>query len=263
MITLPKGGYAPVFKRRETPAPGRLARRSMSAALVTRNTIAVLPFADHSVDTDLDFFCKGLRDELIHHLARIQGLRVLAARGESTNGEAGSVRPSAAIVISGSARRAGDRLRVNLHVIDSASGCYIWSESVDATLSDAFGAQERVAEAVAGKLELELRDGRRRAGFGRPNENLAAKNLYLQGRYHLNQRTDEGLRKSVDFFERAIAEVEEYAPAHAGLADAYTLLAHYGVFGPPEVWTKAASIAASAVMLDATSRPRPTPRWRT
>jgi serine/threonine-protein kinase len=83
-----------------------------------------------------------------------------------------------------------------------------------------------------------------------PAENLAARNFYLQGRYHLNQRTDEGLRHAVEFFGRAIQEDERYALAHSGLADAYSLLGHYGVLGPADVWTKAATLAASAVLLD-------------
>ena len=73
---------------------------------------------------------------------------------------------------------------------------------------------------------------------------------YLQGRYHLNQRTEEGLHKAVDFFEKAIIEDAQFSLAHSGLADAYGLLAHYGVLGPADVWAKAASSAASAVMLD-------------
>ena len=84
----------------------------------------------------------------------------------------------------------------------------------------------------------------------RPTDNLAARNLYLQGRYHMNQRTEAGLRKAVEFFERAIVEDSHYALAHSGLADGYGLLTHYGVFGPADVWTKAAASAATAVMLD-------------
>src|SRR6185295_5779715 len=90
-------------------------------------------------------------------------------------------------------------------------------------------------------------------GARRPIENLAAHNLYLQGRYHLNHRTEEGLRKAVEFFERALAEDAQDALAHRGLADAYGLLTHYGVLGPADVWTKAAACAAAAVMLDGNS----------
>ena len=87
-------------------------------------------------------------------------------------------------------------------------------------------------------------------GARQQSDNLAARNLYLQGRYHLNQRTEEGLHKAVEFFEKAIIEDTQFSLAHSGLADAYGLLAHYGVLGPADVWAKAASSAASAVMLD-------------
>jgi serine/threonine-protein kinase len=245
VIELPKGGYAPVFKNRDTLV---FAKRSVNTALVSRNTIAILPFADQSPAGTLDAFCKGLRDEVVHQLSRLPGLRILSRRGAEVRDEPELA--SAALIIEGSVQQSGDRLRVRVHLIDGASGCYVWSESIDGTLADSFGAEERVGDAILRRLEPELPNGPRGQGFGKPAENLAAQNLYLQGRYHLNQRTEEGLRKALDFFERALAEDAHYALAHSGLADAYGLLAHYGVLGPAEVWTKAASLAASAVMLD-------------
>ena len=246
VIELPKGGYAPVFRQRDTPV---LIKRSVAAALVSRNTVAVLPFADHSVEHGLEYFCRGVRDEIVHHLARFASLRILASDEPRVTGD----RTDAAMIISGSVRQAGERLRVTAQLIDGATGCYIWSESVDATLSDLFPAQERVAEAIAARIEPELGDRRSSAASRRPNENLAAHNLYLQGRYHLNQRTDEGLLKALDFFEKAIVEDAHFALAHSGLADAHSLLAHYGVRAPSAAWTKAASSAAAAVMMDGQS----------
>jgi TolB-like protein/Tfp pilus assembly protein PilF len=243
IIDLPKGGYAPVFRDRETPV---LIKRSLTAALVSRNTIAVLAFADHSGAGDLAYFCRGVREEIVHHLARLPSLRLLAS--EEPRATAEQTEP--ALIISGSVRRSGDRLRVTAQLVDGASGCYLWSESVDAPLGDVFAAQESVAAAIFHKLERELTDKRVGSGVRGPSENLAAHNLYLQGRYHLNQRTEEGLRKALDFFEKALIEDAQYALAHAGLADAYGLLAHYGVVGPAEVWTKAAASASTAVMLD-------------
>src|SRR5205823_11686345 len=75
VIDLPKGGYAPLFKRR---AAGVAPHRTLGAALVSRNTVSVLPFADHSAKGDLDYFCRGLRQEIVDSLAKIDGLRVLA-----------------------------------------------------------------------------------------------------------------------------------------------------------------------------------------
>ena len=246
IVELPKGGYAPVFKRRETPV---LVKRTISTALVSRNTVSLQPFTDLSVEQDLNYFCRGVRDEIIHRLSRFSSLRILA----SDDGPSAGDRSKAAMIIGGSVRRSGERLRVTAQLIDGASGCYLWSESVDAETRDVFAAQERVADTIVKKIEPELGDGRSVTPSRRPSENLAAHNLYLQGRYHLNQRTEEGLRLALDFFERSLVEDAQYALAHAGLADAYGLLAHYGVFGPADVWSKAASSAATAVMLDADS----------
>ena len=245
VIELPKGGYAPVFKNREAASPGR---RSMGSTLAGQNTIAVQPFADQSPAHDLGYFCDGLRQEIIHSLAKLEALRVVAVSPAS----AGGAEPDhqAAMVLTGGVRKAGERLRATVHLVDTASASYLWSESIDAALGDPFAAQELVAAAVVKKLEPRLLDGGQRRGARRPAENLAARNLYLQGRYHLNQRTDEGLHKALDFFEKAIVEDAQFALAHSGLADAHSLLAHYGVRPPSQVWAQAASSAASAVMLD-------------
>ena len=247
IVDLPKGGYAPVFARREAPAP---PKRAAAAAAVDRNTVAVLPFADHTGARDLEYFCRGVREEIVHRLTRLPGLRVLASdEPRASSDPAGD----AAMIIGGSVRRSGDRLRLTAQLADGASGCYLWSESIDATVGDAFDGQERMAGAIVRKLEAELTRGAPTGAPRRAAENMTARNLYLQGRYHLNQRTEEGLRKAVDFFEKTLAEDAQNAPAHSGLADAYGLLNHYGMLGPAEAWTKAASCAASAVMLDGNS----------
>jgi serine/threonine-protein kinase len=245
LIELPKGGYAPVFKHRDAAAAGR---RSIGPTLAGQNTIAVQAIADQSPAQDLGYFCDGLRQEIIHGLAKLEALRVLAfVPASAASSNAGG---QAAMMLTGSVRKSGDRVRATVHLVDTATESYLWSESVDAALGDPFAAQELVAEAVVRKLEPRLLDAGQRRGARRPAENLAARNLYLQGRYHLNQRTDEGLHKALEFFEKAIVEDAQFALAHSGLADAHSLLAHYGVRPPSLVWAQAASSAAAAVMLD-------------
>jgi TolB-like protein len=244
IVDLPKGGYAPVFRTRdEAPA----TKRSLTATLVGRNTVAVLPLADDSPNASLDYFCLGLRDEIVHALTAIKALRVLAVRRNATEGT--HDRDAAALLITGGVRSARDRLRVTIHLVDGASGYYLWSESADLDLQDPVSGQEAIAKRIAEKLLPEVHSDSV-AGARKQSDNLAARNLYLQGRYHLNQRTEEGLHKAVEFFEKAIVEDTQFSLAHSGLADAYGLLGHYGVLGPADVWTKAASSAASAVMLD-------------
>lgn len=248
IVDLPKGGYAPVFRPREE-AP--TARRSLTATLVGRNTVAVMPLADHSAGANLAYFCQGLRDEIVQALTSVKALRVLVS-SPADNIDTGANRepPEAGLLITGGVRSAREHLRVTTHLVDGASGYYLWSESTDVPLADPVSGQEQIAKMLADRLAAEVfhPEGGRRAR--RQSDNLAARNLYLQGRYHLNQRTEEGLHKAVDFFEKAIVEDTQFSLAHSGLADAYGLLAHYGVLGPADVWAKAASSAASAVMLD-------------
>lgn len=254
MIELPKGGYSPVFSRRES---GAAPRRSLTAALVSRNTVCVLPFSDYSAAAQLGHVCQGLREEIINHLADLPNIRVLAwdpndAAKHRFDGLANT--GDAAIVITGSVRASSDSMRITTQFVDGASGCYLWSATTDAPLSATFELQERVARAVVAKLTPELVQsfsGSKPRHVG--TVNLAAHNLYLQGRYHLNQRTEESLRKALEFFEKALAEDAQYGLAHSGLSDAYSLLAHYSVLRPVETWTKASASAASAVMLDGDS----------
>ena len=247
VIELPKGGYAPVFKNRDASTAGR---RSIGPTLAGQNTIAVQPLADQSPGQDLSYFCDGLRQEIIHSLAKLETLRVFAVQPGTPAATAAALEAQAAMLLTGGVRKSGDRVRATVHLVDTATASYLWSESVDAVLGDPFAAQELVAGAVIKKLEPRLLDTGQRRGARRPAENLAARNLYLQGRYHLNQRTDEGLYKGLDFFEKAIVEDAHFALAHSGLADAHSLLAHYGVRPPSQVWAQAASSAATAVMLD-------------
>ena len=249
VIDLPKGGYAPVIKRAEIAAPKRL----VAATLVSRNTVVVLPFADYSQERDQDYFCKGIGEEIIQTLMRQNNIRVVspenyaAFKAESDPRDAAS-RLNAAILITGSVRKSRAEARITTHLIDGLSGRYLWTDSIDRSLEDIFAIQEEVGAAVGEKLSTEFSGGR--AKGQKQTGNLAAYNLYLQGRYHLGQRTEEGLRLAVEFFERAIVEDEQYAQAYCGLSDAYGLLGHYGILSPAEVLTKVASNAAWAVTLD-------------
>ena len=245
IIDLPKGGYAPVFRVRDEATP---VKRSLTATLAGRNTVAILPIADDSPTGSLDYFCRGLRDEIVQALTSMKALKVLAPRNDAprdVEDAAGGI----ALIVTGGVRSARDRLRATIHLVDGASGFYVWSESFDVDNSDLLAAQESIAARVADKVAPEVaRDGV--ASTRLPSDNLAARNLYLQGRYHLDQRTEESLNKAVEFFERAVTEDPQFSLAHSGLSDAYGLLAHYGVLGPADVWSRAASTAATAVMLD-------------
>ena len=239
LIELPKGGYAPTFQKAEATEP----KHSVAAVLFSRNTVAVMPFEDDSQEHDLAYFCRGLTQEILQTLTNTRSLRVTLASPLEERHD------TAAIRITGSIRKLRDTLRITTHLVDTASGCHLWSASLDRKADDAFSVQEEVARLILERLQSEL-SSVTRGRFDRPTENLAAYNLYLQGRYRLEQRTEEGLRKAVEFFDKAVLEDPQYSQAYSGLSDAYELLGHYGVLSPAEVWTKSTSNAAWAVLLD-------------
>ena len=245
IIELPKGGYAPVFRSSEAVP----AKKPLSAALFSRNTVMVLPFADNSPAGDLEYFCQGLSQEIIHSLSKMNSLVLLSADKAAESPEMGN-NQGAGMVISGSIRKSRDILRITTHLTDAVRGCYLWSDSIDRKLDDSFAIQEEIAQTICKSLRVELSGGGNRIGVKSPTENLAAHNMYLQGRYHLSQRTEQGLRKALEFFEKALQENPRLAQAYSGLADAHGLLSHYGVAPPAEVWTKTASNAAMGVLLD-------------
>jgi serine/threonine-protein kinase len=250
LIELPKGGYTPVFRAFRGLAP----KRATPVTPASRNTILITPFADHSPEANQKYFCDGLSEEIVHVLTAIDSIRVVKWQGAEAEGDPdpreAAARNNAAIILTGSLRKSGANVRIVVSLVDAGNGCHLSSESFDRTLDDTFAVQEEIARYIAGKLRTEIERTGNPRGTRRSSENLAARNLYTQGRYHLNQRTEEGLRKAVEFFERALAEDAQYALAYSGLSDACGLLSHYGVMPPEEVWTKAASNAAWAVLQD-------------
>jgi len=252
MLELPKGGYTPTIRPRDRD---RAQPRAVGVTIASQNSIAVLPISDDTQDARLGPFCRGTRDEIIHALSKMGGLRVVAATVETPQHDPRDIaqRFDAATIITGSARASDERIRLVVHVVDGVSGRYVWSEAREASPADTLAVQEAIAGAILARLQPDEGSPTGTRGFRRASENLAAHNLYLQGRYHLNQRTEEGLQKALDFFEKAVLEDPRFAQAHSGLADAYGLCAHYAVRRPVDVWTKAASSAATAVMLDGNS----------
>jgi len=257
MIGLPKGAYLPFFKMRAAAAAG--PRTSLIAtsgsALVSRKSIAVLPLANMMQGADDDYFSDGLTEELIHLMTRIPSLRVVAwsstskLRGQEA--DLAGIRRQLRVesVLRGSVRRTPERVRVTVQLIDSASGDYLWSETYDRGLENVLEMQGEIARAIVQTLRVKLTGLPPTETPGRA-PTVACYNLCLQGRYHANKRTAEGLHKSVERFEEAILADEACAEAYAGLADAYSLLADYGQMSPAEAVPKARAAAERALELD-------------
>lgn len=255
-IEFPVGGYAPRFFPFGAGSPA-------APRAVGETSIAILPFANLTPATPTpggsdDYFSDGLTEELIRLLTRVEGLRIVSwhsaaqLRGREQDLDAVRQQLGAANVLRGSVRRTADRVRVSVYLIETGAGAYLWSEVYDRSIQDLFAIQEEIAQSIVDRLRLALAAPRRGASAAqRPN--LACYNLCLQGRFHANRRTKEGIEKSVACYDQAIAADPSCAFAHAGLADAYSLLADYSVVRASEVMPQARGAALRALELDPNS----------
>lgn len=192
--------------------------------------IAVLPFVDMSPDRDQDYFCEGLAEELIDALTQVGGLRV-AARSSSFQFGAADVqvreigrRLGVQELLQGSVRKAGDRLRITVQLIDVHSGYHRWSQRFEANVGDVFAVQDEIADAVATTLRGGSLSQSERRAVRRPQTSAEPYEYFLRGRQRLHRMQQPDMDDSRQLFERAIALDAEYAPAWAGLATVHALL---------------------------------------
>jgi serine/threonine-protein kinase len=222
--------------------------------------IAVLPLANLSRDPEQDYFVDGMTEAIITDLAQIGSLRVISRT--SVMRYKGSDKPLPEIarelnvdgLVEGSVMRAGDRVRITAQLIHAATDQHIWAKSYERDLSDVLALQSEVARAIAEEVQAKLtpQERARLARAGRVNP--AAHEAYLKGRYYWARATEEAVRKSIEYFEEAIAKDPRYALAHAGLADAYNQLANpiLEIVPQGQVIPKVKAAATRALELDDT-----------
>ena len=219
-------------------------------------SIAVLPFADLSPQKDHQYFCDGIAEEILNGLSRLPGLRVASAsrsfrlRGSEVDASSAGSMLGVQSVLEGSVRATGDRLRVSARLVDAADGHVLWSEQFDRTLADVFAVQDDIAHKVVAALTPKLSQTLPTHLVLPATENPDAYALYLKGRFHWNKRTERGFLDSISCFEEARAIEPQFARAAAGLADAYAMLAIYGLRSPADVMPQAKSAAFTALELN-------------
>ena len=220
-------------------------------------SIAVLPFADMSSEKDQDYFCEGLAEELIDALAKLDGLRVVARTSAfQFKGAAPDLRDVGAklnvrMVLEGSVRKAGERLRINAQLINASDGYHVWSERYDRTMDDVFALQDDIARAVVEQLKVKLVGPSDQPLVQAPTENLEAYDLYLQGRHHGQKMTQSGINRGLDCFRDALAIQADYAQAKAGMASLYVALSNFvGSAAPREVMPQAKTTVLEALAME-------------
>ena len=223
-------------------------------------SIAVLAFVNMSADSENEYFCDGLAEELINALTKIENLKVAARtsafsfKGKNVDVNEIGRALHVSSVLEGSVRKSGNRLRITVQLINTADGYHLWSERYDREIQEVFDLQEEIASEICQKLRVQLTNEQRKQLGKRHTENPEAFQAYLKGRYYWNKRTEESLKRSTEYFQQAVALDPAYALAYAGLADSFALsgIAEYGFLSPTEAMPRAKEAAARALQLDDT-----------
>ena len=220
------------------------------------DSVAVLPLANATSNSEMDYLADGITEGVINHLSRLPGLRVMARttvfryRGAQQDPLQIGRDLKVGAVIVGRLNQHGDTLNVETEMVDVSNGSQIWGEQYQRKASDIATLQDDIAADISGQLRLKV------SGSGNERkhatENAEAYQLYIKGRFYMAQRTRESVYKALDQFNQAIAKDPNYAQAYAGLAYAYVLLFDRGWISPDEASPKIRSTAQRAIELDAT-----------
>ncbi|TFG88419.1 MAG: hypothetical protein E4H17_02390, partial [Gemmatimonadales bacterium] len=233
------------------------AAQAMAQEATAAKSVAVLPFENMSTDPENEYFSDGVTDDIIALLSKISALKVISRTSsmqyKKTTKKIQAIADELKVgaILEGTVRRAGQRVRIVVHLIEPATEKHLWGETFDRQLTDIFEVQSEVAQHITGALSLALSPDEKERVEKKATEDFDAYNLYLLGRFHANRWSEEEVLKGIECFEGAIAKDPGYAVAYAGLADAYELLSiGLGSTLPLEYLKKAKSMALKALEMD-------------
>lgn len=227
-----------------------------AAARPDWKSIAVLPFKPLGSDPNDEYLGLGMADTLIgrlSHLSQIMVRPTSAIRkysGRDLDVISAGREQNVDAVLEGTIYRAGDRMRLTVQLVSVRDGSSLWSYKCDQRSSDIFTVQDSISEKVAEALALKVTGEERVLLTKHYTENTEAYQLYLEGRYFWNRRSEEGFKKALRQFNHAIEADPNYALAYVGLADCYTMLADYDWVTPMDACTKAKAAATRALEID-------------
>ncbi len=221
------------------------------------DSLAILPFASTGDDPDSAFLGEGLCISLTNSLAQVRALKVrpFTGVGRYRGPDADALKAGRELqvraVLTGTVQKRGDELFITVELIDVDNNRQLWGERFRRKFADLFDVQEELAKEIAGKLHLRLtgEDAVRLAK--RPTDNLEAFRLYTLGRVEWYKFNEEGLKRAIEYFEKALEKDPKYALAYSGLADAYFVLSDE-YRAPREVLPLAKEAAQKALALDST-----------
>lgn len=219
-------------------------------------SIAILSFENISGEEENEYFSDGLAEDIISNLARIKDLKVVAGTSafsfkniKADVKEIGK-KLNVKTILEASVQKSNYNIQVTARLINVEDGYYLWSEQYNRILEDIFSIQGEITSAIIEKLKVHLLKNVRSSISKRHIKNLNAFNWFLKGRYFYNDSTSEGMKKSIECFEKAIKIEPDYAVAYAGIADSYNTLGAYYYLPAEKSFPKAIDAAKKAIELD-------------
>ena len=220
-------------------------------------SVAVLPFANASGDPNAEYVSDGITEGIIDKLSGLPNLKVIsrtsAFRYKQREIDPQKVAKELGVeaLVTGRVVQRGDDLSVSAELVDAHEDKQLWGEQYRRKMADATSVQQEIASAISGNLRLRLTNEDKTRLAKSSTTNPETYQLYLKGRYHANQATAEGLKKSIQYFEQAISIDPGYALAYAGLADSYSALGGNWLYLPPsDSIPRAKAAAKKALELD-------------
>jgi len=222
------------------------------------DSVAVLPLANATSNPEMDYLADGITEGVINHLSRLPRLRVLARstvfryrQAQQDPIQIGRDLKVGAVVV-GRLSQHGDTVNVETEMVNVSNGSQIWGEQYRRKASDIATVQDDIASDISGQLRLKLTGDDKKQLSGHTTENSEAYQLYVKGRFYMEQRTRDGLYKALDQFNQAVAKDPSYAQAYTGLAEVYVLLLDRTIVSHDEAAPKIRSAAQRAIELDPT-----------
>ena len=224
---------------------------AVDPSISQEKSIAVLPFKDLSAGPERDYLGEGIAEEILTALSKVDNLRVAARRSsfwfKDRDAELSEVASKLNVehVVEGSIRRDGNRIRVTAELTECCQGFTLWSETFEREFQGIFALQDEITCAIvdALKLKLELAPATARA------PSMEAYDLYLRGLFLSDKSSEEALRKSLEFFERALDKDPRFARAWTSIAKSWLWLADAYV-EPLEAYSKVREAAVNAINID-------------
>jgi serine/threonine-protein kinase len=233
-----------------------LVPRRRSGKSKSIDSIAVLPFQNDGADADTEYLSDGVTEGVINKLSELPKLKVMARstvfryKGAVADPRAVGRDLRVRAVLSGRVKHVGDRIVINVELVDSRDGSHLWGEQYNRQMADLITLQEEMSQEIAEKLRIRLTGAEKKRLRKKSTDNTEAYQLYLKGRYQWNKRTEESLKKGIAHFEAAIESDPSFAGAYAGLADSYLTLATNIPLPPREAMPKAKAAATRALEID-------------